>query len=529
MITGIETAGLALAALPLVISDPALEHYNDGLNPLRDFFRYKTLIKELVEDLNTQTFLLRNTCERLLTGVVESDIELATLLDNPTSSAWKREALVSALRERLQHSFDTFVDLVSRLRATLDSLTSRIGLDTHGQPRWVDAKSRKQYWKRFSNCLFRKEHEALIARMAKDNRNLKHLAEDSLQLEPLRSRRQKRKTEIKAHDKTKPATQATRSMVTDYQSDLTQSPWDRGLDEQGHTTRPATDRLPNTNRGSVLRRSIQRLRQSEKKGVAWAVVPGIKVASVQLTNTQEPSLEEPRIIDNLCDSLRSASQCRDVSCVGRLTNEQSNYNVYTVSRHAYQDVDATNLHDLLSTDSSNKLTRKVRLHLAVVLASTALQLHTTPWLDSSWNGKNINFHQGALSHPYISKVFTKATQTQPIEESSEKTLGPVRNQTLFALGILLLELSTGKPLDSFKDPQSSSPFEDFIIARQLLQRIAEEESSNYLDAAQACIFCNFRGSAKDLDLANDAFRQAFYEDVVVPLEEDLKYYCHAGT
>lgn len=125
-------------------------------------------------------------------------------------------------------------------------------------------------------------------------------------------------------------------------------------------------------------------------------------------------------------------------------------------------------------------------------------------------------------------MFTKATQTQPIEESSEKTLGPVRNQTLFALGILLLELSTGKPLDSFKDPQSSSPFEDFIIARQLLQRIEEEESSNYLDAAQACIFCNFRGSAKDLDFANATFRQAFYEDVVVPLEEDLKYYCQAG-
>ncbi|KAL9632428.1 MAG: hypothetical protein Q9204_003802 [Flavoplaca sp. TL-2023a] len=526
MITGIETAALALAVLPLVIS--ALEHYNDGLTPIKNFFRYKGLIQELVDDLKLQTLLLRNTCEQLLTGVVESDTELAELLDNPTSSSWKREALVSALRKRLQYSYDTFVELGDRLMAALGSLTSRIGLDSDGQPRWVDAKSRKQYWKRFSNCLFHKEHEALLARMAKDNQNLKYLVQDSLQLEPVRSKTQKRRTEVKYHKRSGLVTQID-SQSNPVQSSMLRHPDEqhRNLNGQNVATQPAKTAISK----SDLSASLQRLRHSKRKRVAWAVVPGIQVASVQLTNIPNPpSSDEPRIIDDLCHSLRSTNECEENSCVGRLEDEESSYSIYAVSRCAYQDVDATNLYELLSqnqgpsTAVSNRLTRKIRLQLAVILASTALQLHTTPWLDSSWNGKIINFHQGALNHPYISKVFTKATPTQPVEKT---TLGPVRNQTLFALGILLLELSTGKPLDSFKDPQNSGPFEEFVTASQVLQAISEEESLNYYEAAQACIFCNFRGSAKDLNLANDAFRQAFYEDVVVPLEEDLKYYCRA--
>lgn len=430
--------------------------------------------------------------------------------------------------------------------------------------------------------------------MARDNQNIKHLVQDSLQLEPLRSKTRKRRyalqgirdsaarlhaalmsrwscacdhphyaylqleqrdwseppcfrltfpmvennspdltwtwyrTEVKHHER--------KGLVTQIDSQLNpvQASMLRHLDEQHRNlngqnvaTRPAKMTTSKSN----LSASLQRLRHLEKKRVAWTVVPGIQVASVQLTDsTNSPSSDEPRIIDDLCHSLRSTNECEEKSCVGRLENEQSSYSIYAVSRCAYQAVDATNLYELLSqnqgpsTAISNRLTRKIRLQLAVILASTALQLHTTPWLDSSWNGKIISFHQGALNHPYISKVFTKATPTQSIEKP---TLGPVRNQTLFALGILLLELSTGKPLDSFKDPQNSGPFEEFVTASQVLQAISEEESPNYYGAAEACIYCNFRGSAKDLNLGNDAFRQAFYEDVVVPLEEDLKYYCRA--
>jgi hypothetical protein len=42
MLTGVETTGLVLAALPLFIS--AFEHYNDGLEPIKAFWDIDRLL-----------------------------------------------------------------------------------------------------------------------------------------------------------------------------------------------------------------------------------------------------------------------------------------------------------------------------------------------------------------------------------------------------------------------------------------------------------------------------------------------------
>ncbi len=82
MITGVETAGmlssssapptgirllidkvtgLIVAAFPILVS--ALEHYNEGLKPLKNFVRYQQFIKDLVLDLGTQRAMFQNTLE----------------------------------------------------------------------------------------------------------------------------------------------------------------------------------------------------------------------------------------------------------------------------------------------------------------------------------------------------------------------------------------------------------------------------------------------------------------------------------
>ncbi|KAL8780645.1 MAG: hypothetical protein Q9213_006382 [Squamulea squamosa] len=574
MVTGVETAGLVLAALPLIIS--ALEHYNEGIETLKNFVRYRVMIAELAKNLTVERRKFITTCEKLLSGIVESEVKLALLLHNPSSAAWKEQSLAERLQERLRDSYAVYFYVAHELEEALATLADKIGLDSQGKPRWVDTKSHKQYWKRFVTCLNKKEHEALLARISSDNQSLRRLTDDSLLLEPIRLRRQHGKTsfeairnhaarlhsalqsrwscdcshphyahlqleerdwnqtpcfrltfpmidtacpsplwtwhttEIKVFERTQPAAQIADCLVTGSRSDVDQLSWHRHLDRQGLDS-PLT---------------------KTKKTAAWAVIPGVQAASVLVTSIQNPP-GEPNSINDMCSSLRSISLRLNKSCIGRLTHKESSYDVFTVSRHEYQDVDVSTLHDLLSRsqgvpmDASTKLTRRARLQLAVILASTALQLHTTPWLDTSWNGKTIKFHQGALGYPYISKLFTKS-MVQSIETPA-LAIGPIRNRTLFALGVLLLELSTGKPLDDFKGPESSGPFEDFILATQLVKNLEEEESLNYLDATAACIFCNFRCKASELDFGKEAFRQAFYEDVVVPLEQDLKNYCMARS
>lgn len=159
-----------------------------------------------------------------------------------------------------------------------------------------------------------------------------------------------------------------------------------------------------------------------------------------------------------------------------------------------------------------------------MLASTALQLHTTPWLDSKWTAKCIQFANGSLQHPFVSRAYPGGIAATEVLESRGS---PVRNRSIFGLGILLLELAVGRSIDCFKNSEQPLPSEDFLIASQLLDELKDNEGPGYLNPAQACIFCNFGSKAKILDLSNDSFCQAVYEDVIVPLENNLKLYCCA--
>lgn len=61
MLSGVETAGLVLATLPLIIN--FLEHYNEGLKPLKDFVNYRAKIERLASNLLTQKLDFIHTCE----------------------------------------------------------------------------------------------------------------------------------------------------------------------------------------------------------------------------------------------------------------------------------------------------------------------------------------------------------------------------------------------------------------------------------------------------------------------------------
>ena len=154
MVTGIETAGktsphspprasfafadhacmiigLVLAVLPLIIS--ALEHYNEGLKPLKDFMRYNIVIRKLIVDLLTQKALFRNTLEKLLGGLVTDDVAVALLLDDPVGPGWKSKKLESDLRLRLRHSFVVYMENVTDMDGLVVSLKENMGLDSQGK------------------------------------------------------------------------------------------------------------------------------------------------------------------------------------------------------------------------------------------------------------------------------------------------------------------------------------------------------------------------------------------------------------
>lgn len=93
--------------------------------------RYEYVVKKHIRALNIAQCRLRNTCEKLLNGLVD-DEELASLL-NLTSldgNAWKRPELDDKLQHRLDQSYEGYMATLAHLAQTIFMFAEKMGLDS---------------------------------------------------------------------------------------------------------------------------------------------------------------------------------------------------------------------------------------------------------------------------------------------------------------------------------------------------------------------------------------------------------------
>ncbi|KAM7216339.1 hypothetical protein V8F06_008261 [Rhypophila decipiens] len=189
-----------------------------------------------------------------------------------------------------------------------------------------------------------------------------------------------------------------------------------------------------------------------------------------------------------------------------------------------------------------------RLQLAVFVAKSVLQFYKTAWLPETPSSRNVFFiiqnlkkegRDSSLSSSYYEHAFVMAGSggTSGKNEQSGFML-LIRNPTLLALGVLLIELEKNKTLDSMRLPEevfgggenktggAGNLVSDYMTAQRLLKEV-EQTRSNYGSAVRRCLDCEFRtvgGSGADigkLDLESEDLRQEVYAGVVALLEEDL--------
>ena len=130
MVTGIETAGLVLGTIPLIIS--ALEHYVEGVETIQKWWRYKRELASLKRILDAEYVRYLNTCEELLSGIVP-DATLAALLEFPGGAGWQDLEIERRLRGRLQMSFASYLNTVNDMNEILQILKSKLELDPNGK------------------------------------------------------------------------------------------------------------------------------------------------------------------------------------------------------------------------------------------------------------------------------------------------------------------------------------------------------------------------------------------------------------
>ena len=77
MVTGVETAGLVLGSIPLIVK--ALELCVKGSANCKRFWRYRRELESLLHELRTEETVFVNTINILLFGVVRTEGTYARL------------------------------------------------------------------------------------------------------------------------------------------------------------------------------------------------------------------------------------------------------------------------------------------------------------------------------------------------------------------------------------------------------------------------------------------------------------------
>ena len=128
--SGVEIVGFVLAALPLVIS--AVEHYHDGLDPLKDYLRYNSTLKSLRTRLRIQQDLFEGTLKRLLLEEL-STAQAQALFPDASQHAdreqWNRPEIKEKIRNRLGGKYENFMDVVCEMETAMRRLMKNLDID----------------------------------------------------------------------------------------------------------------------------------------------------------------------------------------------------------------------------------------------------------------------------------------------------------------------------------------------------------------------------------------------------------------
>ncbi|KAL1635637.1 hypothetical protein SLS56_001690 [Neofusicoccum ribis] len=552
--SGIEMAGLFLGAIPLVIE--GVKFYVNSGSTLRHYLKYKNILSDLCQELEIEYVIYQNTCEQLLDGLIEDSNEKASLLENPTGNAWKNEILEEKLKKRLARSYCIYMKTMEDMEKDVDEVKKLLKLGPDGK---VQLESKSKFRKeghRIKLSLKKENCDTLVTRIVRNNRRLSKFTKQNLYLETSRSRSTPDYQTIQMYashvfnllrsglqcgcqvshsvnlrlerrDEWHSLNQASNlppfRIIVSYSSAWPlpdKTPWDlEALD-----VLPFAD--PAENKPAPIPSPLK-----VKKSVKWATQ-----AAMQTKTSIDPGPDLLHI-KNLCQTMQQIrSACMGV-CVGFLEDElaKQKLSIFPTSEL----VKGTNTPSLLSLRTilsengvgNRRFTRSDKLWVAVLLASSFLQLHQTPWINDKWSKDDIKFVEGVqgdlFEHPFVSRVcadgFSSCAPTAA-ENRTSRLWNGIRNRPLFLLGILLIELCLGKPFEELRQEisgsGSSDPLSDFVIADQLVEDCYDEGGGRYGDAVRRCIRCDF--DRRSMNLEEEESRRAVYNGVVALLEDDWK-------
>ncbi|KAF2467714.1 uncharacterized protein BDR25DRAFT_305454 [Lindgomyces ingoldianus] len=574
MATGVETAGLVLGSIPLILA--GLEFYMKGIAVTKRCFKYREQFNSLIDELRTENAICTNSINLLLVGIVKQK-DMAEFLVDPCGDRWKEAKFDRKLKQRLGASYESYMATVSELSRAAQAFKQRLKLNPSGKPQFADEMAFKECFKRLKFSLKKCDYDDLMARLRRANSSLHRLTTQTISLESLQSSCKSDGRSIPnfnaIHDRAKGFHFALRSgwkcpchadhtvnlrlepRMDDAQSDDS-SDEDEEYDAMrdsfhvvfcnGHeellksTSSPTVAKKPWTWEEADVHITLEKKSSSDTPSAAVKAGAGggkgVRFAcqakkAVKAALDPTPNLQP---IQDLCAAICTLQKLHRTVCLSLLENEYNRQKygilIYPLKERP-SDTEAWSIASLRSVLQDPGFARRDRLQLAVTLASSVLQLHETPWLDESWGMDDILFikrtGKAAYGHPFVTQRYDQATQipSNPMPASMRRI---IRNQTLYALGISLIELWYGKTMSDLRKPEdgalgngSADIMAQWNTADRLVDELYNDAGGKYSDAVRRCIRCDFDQRASSLEDA--AFQKAVFQGVVAQLKENFDF------
>ena len=169
------------------------------------------------------------------------------------------------------------------------------------------------------------------------------------------------------------------------------------------------------------------------------------------------------------------------------------------------------------------------LRLAMLLALGVLRFHSTPWLRSDLQSRDVVFFgtQESLGEPYLKSQVTTRTSSMNSEVASAllsidqsidlNSQSPI-NQTLHSLGVMLVEIAYKARLEDLWVPEDDQDGLNVQhrIASRLGNRLWRHLGPNYAHAVNMCLHTSFAASEQ---LGDTRVQRIFFAEVVEKLEK----------
>jgi hypothetical protein len=244
-------------------------------------------------------------------------------------------------------------------------------------------------------------------------------------------------------------------------------------------------------------------------------------------------------VPNLCTRIQQLSKqaCTDKAiCLGYLAEHGAGKHFVYWPRDAQPSLSgAVSLAGVISgRQRLRSLPKPDKWRLAGALSMAVLQYHSTPWLRTDWKADDILFFgisdpqlPGSLESPHL-HLLGRSKGKQRSHATTEDVC--VKNETLFRLGVILLELEFEASLEAIiqdfeVDGMPQAP--DAPLAHQLLvpKRYAGEQmGAQYGQIVRMCLDCDFGLGLGHYSLSDPRLQRGFYSKVVSQFEYYMSDY-----